>query len=232
MRTQYVSLLTIYLILTLSGCSTAANVFTPLGENKYDCNRKENPNSPYCHSFRSVEQATGKDVPNTRYDEVMNISKSDELKGIAPDNKATPINTNRPQQGSASSITLGESTALPVGTPVRVAPIIQRVWIKSFTDKNDMLTSDQVVYKEVVPTHWAGQDVNPIRNKAGGFTGAYPHRPLVAPAIAPVLQNADTNTAQQETKPEQTDFIQPGTKSAGEDTGKALPAFNATNLPQ
>jgi len=39
-------------IAMLAGCS-----FNPIGESKFDCNRKENP-SEYCRSFKALERST------------------------------------------------------------------------------------------------------------------------------------------------------------------------------
>lgn len=220
-------------ILNIYGCSSVANIFNPVGENKYDCNRKENPNSPYCHSFRSVEKATTNDVPDSRYDELMSITESDKLTGIAP-TKNSEKNNGKGEVHPASNlntITSDETKylkngALPKGTPVRIGPTIQRTWIKSFTDKNDMLSSDQIVYKEVVPTHWAGQSVNTEKSNANA--GAFPHKPV----ISPILQNNNSvNEIQAEHKNDNTDFNQPAGQNSGNGTGIALPDVSATTMP-
>ena len=66
---------------TLSACTS---LLTPLGSDKYDCNRKENPASPYCHSFRSVADGTNTPMPDSRYDAAVRIADVDQLAGIAP----------------------------------------------------------------------------------------------------------------------------------------------------
>lgn len=269
-------------IVALEGC---ASMFTPIGENKYDCNRKENPDSPYCHSFRSVEKATSNDIPDSRYDQNMSIADIDQLTGIAPVNNKQPgANTSSPNSSTyesqadqkppfSYSATWGpndvrsksstsymscapgyalegldcvqtltgptknpygcsgangapcsqnadkpvfESDALPPGTPVRVGPVIQRVWIKSFNDQNDMLTSDQVVYKEVVPTHWAGKPINQSTQgiTSGGLPAAYPHKPPV-PSSASINANPPTQT---DKKDFNTGFMQPGTQVPAAET--------------
>ncbi len=223
----------IYLMLislSLTGC---ASMFNPIGENKYDCNRKENPNSPYCHSFRAVEQATSNDVPDSRYDQKMNIADTDKLTGIAPINNSSSTTTHDNQRSISPITTLPtvSNTAFPAGTPVRIAPVIQRIWIKSFNDKNDMLTSDQVVYKEVVPPHWAGQTPNQITPGAslGGLPGAYPHKPTALPVtststVAPLVQS--------EQRIDNASFSQPGSQAPVGETGSALPDISATTMPK
>ena len=219
------------ILATLSGC---ADWFTPIGENKYDCNRRENPDSPFCHSFSSVEKATSNDVPETRYDEKMSIAETDKLTGIAPVNKTenngkTSNNSllSGTQQPIGSPTVQISSTALAPGTPVRVGPIVQRIWIKSFDDNNDMLISDQIVYKEVVPTHWAGQS-SPIQSTqgstSGGLPGAYPHMPVAPPATT-----RSQSPAQSE-KIDNTSFNQPGTEVPASETAP-LPDSSVQTMP-
>ena len=56
--------------LALTGC---ARVLTPIGEERYDCNRKEDPSSPYCHSFRGVEEGTAGPMPDSRFDRQLQV---------------------------------------------------------------------------------------------------------------------------------------------------------------
>ena len=217
-------------ILNIYGCSSVANIFNPVGENKYDCNRKENPNSPYCHSFRSVEKATTNDVPDSRYDELMSITETDKLTGIAPTKNYERANGKGESHLIFNSNTQNsddnkykKSSSLPKGTPVRVGPIVQRTWIKSFTDKNDMLISDQIVYKEVAPTHWAGQSIN--KEKKNSNPGIYPHKPIVSPIL---LNNNSAPEIQAEHKTDNADFNQPASQNSGTGTGIALPEVSAT----
>ena len=49
----------------LSGCPAA---FNPIGSNSYDCNRKQDPSSIYCHSFKAVEASTNGELPPSRFD--------------------------------------------------------------------------------------------------------------------------------------------------------------------
>jgi hypothetical protein len=121
------------------------------------------------------------------------------------------------------------SASLPDGSPVRIGPLVQRVWIKSYNDKNDMLTSDQVVYKEVVATHWAGQA--PIQGSqgtiTGGMPGAYPHRPAEQPA--PLLTTP--GLLQTDKKDSNTNFSQPGSQSQNGETAPELSDNNSKSMP-
>lgn len=69
--------------LALAGC---ASVLTPLGQEKFDCNRSENPSSRYCHSFAAVEKGTSGAIPPSRFDTALRMSEHDQLTGIAPVN--------------------------------------------------------------------------------------------------------------------------------------------------
>jgi len=212
-----------------SGC---VNMFTPVGDNKYDCNRKENPDSPYCHSFRSVEKATSIDVPDSRYDQQMSIADVDKLTGIAPINHTQSTETKNVQQSSVSTVLPHQvvNAALPAGTPVRVGPVVQRVWIKSFDDGSDMLTSDQVIYKEVVPTHWAGQA--PVQSSqyvtSGGLPGAYPHKPVVPTSSLLGAPPSDLMSAQSTKRDNNTSFNQPGTPTPVSETVPMLSDISTT----
>jgi conjugal transfer pilus assembly protein TraV len=214
---------------SLAGCSS---MFNPVGENKYDCNRKENPDSPYCHSFRSVEQATSSDIPDSRYDGKMNIEDVDKLTGIAPVKKSKS-SIEKSNDGKMSIVVSSSDdqrpvSTLPAGTPVRIGPVVQRVWIKSFSDKNDMLASDQIIYKEVVPTHWAGEAANQnIQGiTSGGLPGAYPHKPVMP--SSPVLNTTPTPALEKENNPS---FNQPGTQGSSGETASALSDNSAQTMP-
>ncbi len=217
---------------SLAGC---ANIFNPVGENKYDCNRKENPDSPYCHSFKSVEQATTKDVPASRYDEQMSIEDIDKLTGIAPVKKSENTDKNSVSNQNIFVFAVDSpvsGSSLPAGTPVRVGPVVQRTWVKSFNDKNDMLTSDQVIYKEVVPPHWAGEIASRTTQgiTAGGLPGTYPHRPA---APSPPLLNTSPVPASDHTDRNEsnTSFIQPETQVPVSETASALADNSVQSMP-
>lgn len=197
--------------LTLAGC---ANWFTPMGENNYDCNRKENPDSPYCHSFKAVDDATTEPIPDSRYDQRASVAEADKLNGIAPKKKKGASKDASPQ--SLPSVSLNDSGSiysLPEGSPVRAGPIVQRVWIKSYADKNDMLTGDVVVYKEIVPPHWSGHgaaNTAPSTGADGWPTGTYPHYPVPQAPVSATLSQPQSAASQQDS---QLRFTQPGTET-------------------
>ena len=56
---------------TVSGCS-----FAPIGENRFDCNRKDNPNA-YCRSIKALERSTQGELPETRYEKQFNMQDYD-----------------------------------------------------------------------------------------------------------------------------------------------------------
>jgi conjugal transfer pilus assembly protein TraV len=140
------------IILATTGCTS---LLTPLGSENYDCNRKENPSSPYCHSFRSAADGTNTPLPDSRYDAAVKISEVDRLVGIAPDavapSSAAPVPRDlipAPRQPA--------STAPAEGSPVRVAPLVQRTWVKRHLEQGDRLVGTTYLYKEVTRGHWQG----------------------------------------------------------------------------
>lgn len=191
-------------VVMLSGC---VNMLTPLGKDKYDCNRKENPTSPYCHSFKSVETASNDELPDSRYDQTVTLSEFDKLTGVAPEPKSVTAGGNQVQSSSTGKTSL----ALPhqsrnqqdlTGVPVRMAPVIQRIWIKRFVDANDSITSDLVVYREVIPAHWSG--FAPGSQSALSSVGKFPFRSVDKPVNTQQTSN-DVNK----------EFSQPGVPDAG-----------------
>lgn len=210
------------LLVALSGCSTA---FNPIGSNSYDCNRKQDPSSKYCHSFKAVESSTNGELPDSRFDAELKFSQYDKDTEIAPvgDKSHTGMKSGGGEalvMGSGSLTLLGGADPAPQdGAPVRQGPVVQRTWIKHFVDDSDMLTSDMTVYKEIVQTRWAGFDGG---NPAGGTQGNYPHK------IAETKIVADTKAAPDPSP--RTDFIQPGGQtSAGESSpGTSMP----NSMPQ
>ena len=183
------------LALALTGC---ARVLTPIGEERYDCNRKEDPSSPYCHSFRGVEEGTAGPMPDSRFDRQLQVATHDRLQGIAPVNAAPPAGAQTPAPvaptpppvaratdqsgGTAVAATLTGLTPANAleGLPVRQGPLIQRVWVKRFADGNDLLVSDTTIYKEIMPTRWLGvvdTGSPPGQRGVGAAAQAYPHRP-------------------------------------------------------
>ena len=238
----------------LSGC---ASVLTPLGDNHYDCNRKENPQSPYCHSFKAVEESTAGAIPRSRYDETLRLSDLDRLTGIAPSSAVASAPTEsqsgaprRQRSPGAAGIGHGgapmSSGSLPEGIPVRLGPVVQRVWVKRFVDANDLLVGETVIYKEIMPSRWSGfEAVDPLRvdARAASFpAGIYPHRP---PSIAGSAMKALDGTSppssyvplsprSASTAPASPEFIQPGAKAPGSAELVTVPATTSgtTSMPQ
>lgn len=181
-------------LLALGGC---AQVLTPLGSDKFDCNRKEDPASPYCRSFKAVERGTSSSVPASRFDETLRLAEHDKLTGIAPASSERRA-TSEPSPGRAadsvgggglapgSDVADAATLAALQGRPVRQAPLVQRVWVKRFADGNDMLVASTYVYKEILPTRWSGVlSAGRAEGAAkGDARGTFPHRPA-APALAP-----------------------------------------------
>jgi len=194
----------------LAGCS-----FNPVGESKFDCNRKENP-SEYCRSFKALEKSTNGPLPESRFDKEFKMSDYDRATGIAPD---TPVQT--PGAAVAAGVLPHQrpnaSNELVAGMPLRRAPVVQRVYIKRFVDENDSLQEDVVVYREVKGPRWAGFDgAGPERQ----LPGAYPHR----------AKNSTAVTAEvDEPSPQLTNLAQPDGGIAGA-AGSATPPAGSGGL--
>ncbi|MGR9587091.1 TraV family lipoprotein [Pandoraea sputorum] len=210
----------------LSACSSA---FNPIGSNTYDCNRKQDPSSIYCRSFRAVEASTNGELPDTRFDKELQFSVYDKATEIAP---VTNSSQGQLKSGSGEVLTTGTGslphlgqlqTPPQDGAPVRVGPVVQRTWIKQFVDSNDSLIADTVVYREIVPTRWAGFNGG---DPASAQRGLYPHR--VSEAKTPVAQRATAEAASESSL--QTNFIQPGAQAAVDERpqGNASP----NSMPQ
>lgn len=106
------------------------------------------------------------------------------------------------------------------GVPVRVGPVVQRVWIKRFVDGNDLITSNVVVYKEVIPNHWAG--FKPNESQYGVAAGAFPHKAVETKLSAPVLN--------QDSKQEQNNnFNQPGSATTSPVSDGEMAPSSASN---
>ena len=178
-----------FLIATLVSLSGCTSLLTPLGDEYYDCNRKENPASPYCHSFRSAANGTDAPIPDSRYDRAVRISDVDRLTGIAPPAADTQrasdpvvpageVSVQRPRAArviSAQSQPLASGVA-PEGTPVRVAPLVQRTWVKRHVEQGDRLVGSTYLYKEVTRSHWEGF-VEPPAGAEAPRDNAKPHLP-------------------------------------------------------
>lgn len=153
----------------LTGCS-----FNPVGESTFECNRKEKP-SEYCRSFKALEKSTNGSLPESRFDKEFKMSEYDRAAGIAP----SGANEKREQvTAPAGTVLLPHNSAFTgdtlAGAPVRQAPVVQRAWIKQFTDENDALHGEVIVYKEIKKSKWSGFDAT----EGGGSVQAsyYPHK--------------------------------------------------------
>ena len=210
-------------VVMLAGCSSA---FNPIGSNTYDCNRKQDPSSIYCHSFKAVESSTNEELPDSRFDAELKFSQYD---------KATEIAPVKSSSGSAMKGGAGESVSVGRGviqaqlggadvataddTPVREGPVVQRTWIKHFVDSNDARVGDTVVYKEIVPTHWAGFDGGDPQSVEHNL---YPHKPTDTKIASTAARAAPAPS-------QQSDFIQPGTGSA---MSESPSSSQAMSMPQ
>lgn len=184
----------------LAGCS-----FNPIGESKFDCNRKENP-SEYCRSFKALERSTNGPLPESRFDKEFKMSDYDRATGIAPDAKVAATGSSAAAGMGAGLLPhqrLNAGGELVAGMPVRKAPVVQRVYIKRFVDENDSLQEEAVVYREVKGARWAGFDGTAQETQ---MPGAYPHR----------AKNSTAVTAEvDEPPPQQSNLAQPDSGTSG-----------------
>ena len=191
----------------LAGCS-----FNPIGESKFDCNRKENP-SEYCRSFKALVKSTDGPLPESRFDKEFRMSDYDRAIGIAPDAAAGAMAADGSAALGAGRLPhqrlnpVGEPVA---GMPVRKAPVVQRVYIKRFVDENDSLQDDVIVYREVRGARWSGFDAG---SQDAHAPGAYPHR---AKDSSPVETDANAPSSQQ------MNLAQPDSSTDG-GVGSAMP---------
>ena len=216
------------LALILTGCGGITNLLTPIGQNTYECNRKENANSPFCHSFSGAELSTNGELANSRYGREVDMRDMDRLTGIADDGKE--VQPGRRDSGARAL--LQEKPANLAGRPVREGPLVQRVWVKQFVDDSDMLIGPTILYKEIGPTRWAGYSVN---TAAVADSGVFPHR---APDMSKKGFSTNGNIQKGDTQPQpessRSNWTQPGAK-AGPDEVKNPPATNRggdSDLPE
>ena len=230
-------------LVLLAGCS---NLLTPLGESTYDCNRKENPASPYCHSFKSVEASTSGAIPPSRYDETMRLSDFDRMTGIAPVPKsATSRDVASPAGVSVTALPLTPAGSLE-GLPVRQGPVVQRVWVKRFVDGNDLLVGETVIYKEIIGSHWLGfgrgESPSGASSSSSQSSSArdgipYPHRApppaQLKSAGGPTGATSVTSGTAPAAPPTSPGFTQPGARApAGEMAPVPATSSGTTSMPQ
>ena len=161
---QFNCLILVVLPILIVGCS-----FAPIGENKFDCNRKDSPNE-YCRSIKAVVRSTQGELPETRYEKEFDMHDYDRAYSLdakySKDSKS-PQNFKVDQSVDPSRVArlpnntfslgypMGQRPNLE-GAPVRIAPVIQRVYIKSYVDADDVLIQDQIIYKEIAHSKWTG----------------------------------------------------------------------------
>lgn len=200
--------------MALSGC---ASIFTPMGDDKWDCNRKQDPNSPHCRSFKSVELGTSGPLPASRFDREFSLSEADALNKIAPEGKPAAARETPVGSKVAALPHLLNTEPAIAGLPVREGPVIQRVKIKRWVDDNDALNEGSVVYREIRGNKWAGFPAVQ-RSMDGGINPAvYPHRDEESSSgddvkVAIPGKQATPTKAQQ-------NFSQPATASVVSDAG-------------
>jgi type IV conjugative transfer system lipoprotein TraV len=207
MSSKLAILASVCTLLLLQGCASQMN---PVGEVKFDCNRRQDAKSPYCRSFRSVDASTTGEIPQSRFDKEFNMEELDRLIGISPDEdtKTESSATGKKPRPVILPHQIRQEPPLS-GAPVREGPVVQRVWVKRFVDGNDVLTENTVVYKEIRGNRWAGfegQGTSLI-----GDQRTYPRRPIETTPPAP--NNTNVQDAQRPQSAPPTEFNQPGSNS-------------------
>jgi hypothetical protein len=224
----------------LGGC---ARMLTPQGDDKYDCNRKENPDSPYCHSFKAIDSATKAPLPVTRYDAMTNMSTVDQYTGVAPgkdSSKSTdplsspsryhmPVFYSSVQQSNGAQAEYIQKQPRD-GAPIREIAPIQRIWVKRHRDSSDRLIGTTVVYAELGENRWAGFD--PVEN--GKRTSSSTNRQIV-PHLPAAKESATTPKAapaQPSGSRTGAKFQQPGSNQAEDlETHPASQEMGESSLP-
>ena len=187
-------------LLGLGVLSLGACTFSPIGDNKFDCNRKDAP-LEYCRSVKAVLNSTDGALPDTKYGEKFNMEDYDIANGLSDKPGSAPKEIKSPMLLPHNL----DAGAPPIaGAPVRQAPVIQKVFIKPFVDENDVLHEAQTAFKEVLASRWTGFDrQNTVSNLSGGVN--YPHR---SKDVAPVfIETADNGT--DDSGHSQPEFTQP-----------------------
>jgi hypothetical protein len=192
---------TISLAWILGGCS-----FAPVGENRFDCNRKDSPNE-YCKSIKAVERSTRGDLPETRYEKEFDMQDYDRAyeldvvksnKVIMDDDPLSKLARSKQSPAQPAGVRVvnysasvqtqdrgaqrpdrdlsaqGMSEAYVQSLPIRQAPVVQRVYIKSYVDADDMLVQDQIIYKEITRSRWIDHEAQPTQNQLSSIRGESP----------------------------------------------------------
>ncbi len=207
MSSKFSIFISVCVLLLLQGCAAQMN---PVGEVKFDCNRRQDAKSPYCRSFRSVDASTAGEIPQSRFDKEFNMEELDRLIGINPDEDTKPQATSNAKKPRPVILPHQVRQEPPLtGAPIREGPVVQRVWVKRFVDGNDVLTENTVVYKEIRGNRWAGFDGQSTPQL--GDQRTYPRRPIEVPVAA--VSNANSQDAPRSLGAPSPDFNQPGSNS-------------------
>lgn len=212
-------------VILLQGCAAQ---FNPIGETKFDCNRKQDAKSSFCRSFKSVDASTIGELPRSRFDKEFNMREFDRLTGISPDDAENVEPTSNGKNGAKNDVVLPHQVrqSQPLtGMPVREGPVVQRVWIKRFVDGSDLLTETTVVYKEIKGTRWAGTQEQVAAQAAKNI---YPRKP--------VDQSADTLQASPSKKMPQVtskvEFSQPGSDAEASESAFDPAVSGSASMPK
>jgi len=212
----------------ISACS-----FAPIGNNSFECNRKDSP-AAYCKSFKAVERSTNGTLPETKFEKPFDMNDYDAAFDLNV--KADKDNKKDKALSQVLPHNMGvPSQAFVDGGPVRQAPVIQRMYIKKFVDENDVLHQDQIVYKEVKGSKWAGFDSGSAANNLNGGV-LYPHK--VKGSEAMFTDNSKPEGMQQE--PDDSNQGQTGNQGFSQANGSTVAsgsvstpaASGVNNLPQ
>lgn len=203
----------------LSGCASS---FNPIGESKYDCNRKQDPSSFYCRSFSAVEASTNGALPETRFGTPFRIEDQDARQNIAPTQggqNSAQLSTNYGVTGTPAAPTAAVVTPIVLphqvrsapleGSPVRNGPVIQRVWIKRHVTADDALVESTIVYKETQAPSWAGFKPATAGARGDSAVAPYPRR-----AAADKSEKTSSSGAGLATPAEQPRIFQPSSVPA------------------
>ena len=171
------------IVLTLQGCGS---FFTPVGENKFDCNRRQGGNSEFCRSFKAMNKSTDAPLPDSRFDKDLSMQEFDRATGIAPEAAGAPNSSKTAPDAKKTKTVVQESKVPPLTTerradqgspiarPIRIAPVVQRTWIKPFVSGQDMHGA-VLVYREIIEARWLGfEDATNSKIKSAA-SGSYPH---------------------------------------------------------
>lgn len=158
----------------------ACSVFRPVGQENFNCNGKNSTN-PYCRSIKGIDRSTQGNIPDTKFDTAFNYEDYDKYSGDYVDTQGKPTKeaTHYAKSGVLPHEIGGSNNAPIVGAPVRMAPVVQKIWVNRYVDGQDKLHQPVEVYQEVIGSRWSG--VASGQNYQAEDGRAYPHMPPKAP---------------------------------------------------